>query len=171
LTLFTQISEVFAGLELKADWIFSPPKADSVCLNEKHTLTHAAMLTRKCLNLHSRPVDCAVCMTIARGLIQMTNERRIRTNQYEFLPDCSMLGSRMLKFDKDITNGKKKQHNASTLISDLSYHVFRLLAYFSNESASVLTSYSGSLVAHIGFFGLIPSGNARQHPKLKKSQD
>jgi len=32
--LFTLLSEVFTGHKVKADWIFSLSKADSVCLNE-----------------------------------------------------------------------------------------------------------------------------------------
>jgi len=53
-----------------------------------------------------------------------------------------------------------EKHDASALNYDLSHHVFRWLAYFSNGGASVLASHSGP---HIGFFGLISSGNIRQH--------
>ena len=66
----------------------------------------------------------------------------------------------MLKFDKDITSGEKKQHDASALIYDLSHHVFRWLAYFSNGGASVLVSHSGLMSSHRVFWlDLI-----RQHP-------
>jgi len=66
----------------------------------------------------------------------------------------------MLKFDKDITSGEKKQHDASALIYDLSHHVIRWLAYFSNGGASVLVSHSGLMSSHRVFWlDLI-----RQHP-------
>jgi len=68
----------------------------------------------------------------------------------------------MLKFDKDITSGEKKQHHASALIYDLEHHVFRWLAYFSNRGASVLVSHSGLMSSYWVFrLDLI-----RQHPVL-----
>jgi len=127
----------------------------------KHSFTHAAMFTRKCLDLYNRPMDGAVYMTIARGLIYMRSEKNIGTSQYKFFPNwCSILGSKMLKFDKDIAGGEKKQHGTSALIYYLPHHVFHLLAYSSNGVHLYLLPTQGLMSSHRVFrLDLI-----RQHP-------